>query len=86
MPDQSPLSLRDALAKQLRLTRLRHRLTQEKLAFLSGLHRNHVSLLERGLRSPTVDVLYRITSALGVKASSLLASAEGRTKSEKSNG
>jgi len=55
---------------------MERQLTQEKLAFLAGLHRNYISLLERGCKSPTVDVLHRLAFALSVRASTLLASAE----------
>jgi transcriptional regulator with XRE-family HTH domain len=43
---------------------------------MSGLHRNYISLLERGLRSPTVDVLERLAQALGMTPSALIAGAE----------
>jgi transcriptional regulator with XRE-family HTH domain len=86
MPKHPPLSLRAALAKRLRLLREERQLTQEKLAFLAGLHRNYISLLERGQKSPTVDVLHRLARALGVKASALLASAEECAPPEKSHG
>jgi transcriptional regulator with XRE-family HTH domain len=86
MSDRPELTLRAALAKQLRLLREERQLTQERTAFLAGLHRNYISLLERGLKSPTVDVLHRLGRALGVNPSALLASAEERTFSKKSNG
>jgi transcriptional regulator with XRE-family HTH domain len=85
MPDRSSHSLRMGLARQIRLLREDRQLTQEKLAFHAGLHRNYVSLLERGLKSPTVDVLHRLARALAVKASTLLASAEEGIHPETSN-
>jgi transcriptional regulator with XRE-family HTH domain len=50
--------------------------SQEELAARSGLHRTYISFLERGMKSPTVDVLMRLGTALGVRASHLLAEAE----------
>jgi len=70
--------LRTALARELRLQRLKCNMTQEQVAYKSGLHRNHISLLERGMRSPTVDALVRLANALLDKPSSLLARAEAR--------
>jgi transcriptional regulator with XRE-family HTH domain len=69
-------TLRQALAERLRGLRRRAGITQEKLAFLAGLHPTYVSMLENGRKSPTVDILERVARALGVKASAIVASAE----------
>lgn len=42
-------------------------LTQEKLAELSQLHSNYISLLERGKRKPTIDTIFKIANALNMK-------------------
>ena len=49
------------LGRELRKARLKAGLSQEKLAFSAGIDRTYVSLLENGHKSPTVDVLIRIT-------------------------
>jgi transcriptional regulator with XRE-family HTH domain len=72
--------LRQALADTLRRARLNRKLSQEKIASLCGLHRTHISLLERGEKSPTVDTLERVANALGEKPSALLAVAEQAAK------
>ena len=60
-------------------------LSQEDLAFSSGLHRTSISLIELGKKSPTVETLARIAKALGVKPSKLLAAAERKlARSDKS--
>lgn len=46
--------------------------SQEYLAEATSLHRTYISQLERGLKSPSVRVLYRIATALGVSMSVLL--------------
>ncbi|MEW6495915.1 MAG: helix-turn-helix transcriptional regulator [Cyanobacteriota bacterium] len=46
--------------------------SQEHLAEVANLHRTYISQLERGLKSPSVRVLYQITTALGVTMSALL--------------
>jgi transcriptional regulator with XRE-family HTH domain len=50
--------------------------TQEVLAGRAELHRTQISLLERGLRSPGLDVVVRLIGALGVEPNDLL---EGTT-------
>ena len=40
--------------------------SQELLGFESGLTRAYISLLERGQRSPTLNSIFRIASALNV--------------------
>jgi transcriptional regulator with XRE-family HTH domain len=47
-------------------------LSQEKFAELSDHHRTYIGLFERGERSPNVETLQRVATALGVKASDLL--------------
>jgi transcriptional regulator with XRE-family HTH domain len=51
-------------------------LTQEGLAERAGVHRTYVSMLERGQKSPTLDVLFRIAGALEVRASVLISRVE----------
>ncbi|MBI2254733.1 MAG: helix-turn-helix transcriptional regulator [Proteobacteria bacterium] len=47
-------------------------LSQEELAFESGIHRTYISGVERGVRNPTVTVLQRIAKALKVPVAALL--------------
>ncbi len=47
-------------------------MTQEELAAKADLHPTYISLLERNRKSPTLDSLFRICKALGIKASSLI--------------
>lgn len=46
--------------------RERRGLTQDVLSGLAGLDRTHYSKLERGLRTPTLDTLFKIGQALDV--------------------
>ncbi len=41
-------------------------LTQEKLAELAGYDRTYISLIERGLRKPTVQALFNLSKPLGI--------------------
>jgi transcriptional regulator with XRE-family HTH domain len=42
------------------------RITQEELAERAGLHPTYVSMVERGVRNPTLDTAARIAKALKV--------------------
>ena len=53
-------------------------LTQEKLAFEAELDRTYISQLERDLKSPTLETLFRICDALDVNASDLIAAVESK--------
>ena len=55
----------------LRSIRLERGLTQEELAVLSGFHRTYISLVERGLKSPSVRAVVRFSDALRVRPSTL---------------
>lgn len=48
-------------------------LSQEQLAFECGLHRTYISQLERGMKSPTVRVLFAIAKALKTEPQKLIA-------------
>ena len=54
------------VARQIRILRKRRNLSQAELAEASGLSRNTLSLLERGLTSPTVSTLKRLAIAMGI--------------------
>ena len=56
--------------------RERKGLTQDVLSGLAGLDRTHYSKLERGLRSPTLDTLFKIGHALDVPPHIILKSIE----------
>lgn len=41
-------------------------LTQEDLAIKSDLDRTYISLIERGMRQPTITTLFRLSTALEI--------------------
>ena len=67
------------LGQELRRAREEAGLTQETLADKAGVHRTYVSLLERGKKSPTVAMLFRLCRVLAVRPSTLLARVESRS-------
>lgn len=56
----------ETVGKVIRRFRKAKGLSQEVLSGLAGLDRTHYSKIERGLRSPTIDTLFRIAQALDV--------------------
>lgn len=65
-------SARRVFAANLRAVRLRHGLTQEALAELSGLHRTYVGSVERGERNVSIDNMESLAHALDVQVADLL--------------
>ncbi|WP_144939500.1 helix-turn-helix domain-containing protein [Pseudomonas alabamensis] len=65
-----------AFSKILRERRKQAGLTQEKLALEADVQRNYVSLIERGVHQPTINIIFKLAAALGCKASDLLADVE----------
>jgi len=78
MPSESPQAGRPqrALALAIRESRRRQNLTQEQVALAVGSHPAEISSLESGRRNPTYAALLKISRALGVAPSELLALAE----------
>jgi transcriptional regulator with XRE-family HTH domain len=60
--------------------RRRAGLTQEQLSFRAGLSRPYVSQLERELKSPTVETLFRICDALQVSAADIVGRVDAARK------
>ncbi len=51
-------------------------ISQEELAKRAGIHRTYVSQLERGLKSPTLPILFDIAHSLNIQASFLVVELE----------
>lgn len=57
--------LKVSIGSVLRSKREDLRISQEKVAERAGVDRTYISILERGLKSPTVETLEKICAALG---------------------
>nr|WP_157346596.1 helix-turn-helix transcriptional regulator [Bradyrhizobium pachyrhizi] len=64
--------LRDVLAKNMRQLRAARGLSQEELAYESGMNRTYLSAVERAERNVSVDNIARIAKGLGVEPWKLL--------------
>jgi transcriptional regulator with XRE-family HTH domain len=56
----------------LRDIRERRKISQERLALEGGFDRTYISLIERGINSPTIRMLVRIAGMLNVPASKIV--------------
>ncbi|OIR17697.1 PAS fold protein [mine drainage metagenome] len=56
----------------IKKVRLEHGFTQEKLASQSGLERTFISMLERGIKQPSLKTISSLAKAVGLKNSELL--------------
>ena len=61
-----------ALGERVRAERLRRKLTLDDLAARAGVSRSMISAVESGGKAPTIVVLHRIASGLGITMSRLM--------------
>jgi transcriptional regulator with XRE-family HTH domain len=62
----------EVFGKVLRELRTERGISQEKLAEYCDLDRTYISLLERGLRQPTITTVFKIAKAIKIKPSELI--------------
>ena len=70
------ISLEQSFAEVLKDLRVKSGLSQESLAYESDLDRSFISMLERGLKQPTLTTLFTLCKALNVKPSEVIKSIE----------
>ncbi len=58
------MNVRALFGKNLRKARLSKGLSQEQLAFNTGLHRTYIGGIERGERNPTIENVAKLALAL----------------------
>ena len=64
------------LGREIARLRKRIGLSQEELGFRADVHRTYISQLERGLKSPTLSMILKLSRALKASASKLVATVE----------
>jgi transcriptional regulator with XRE-family HTH domain len=72
-----------AFGQALREMRKGRKISQEQLAFDSGFDRTYVSMVERGVRSPTIRSLVRLAEVLQVPSSEIVLRMEALLKNAK---
>lgn len=55
-------------------------ISQEALSGLADIGRTHLSAIERGERKPTLETLYRLSTAMGVTMSTIVEAVEREMK------
>lgn len=76
MLGNAPIAPNVALGRALRGLRQAAGLSQEQLGLEAGVQRNFISLIETGQNQPTINTIFKLAGALGIKASDLVAAAE----------
>jgi transcriptional regulator with XRE-family HTH domain len=66
------MDMRRLVGRNVLRIRKNKRITQERLAEISGFSQQYISGLEKGLRNPTVVTVYELSVALGVNYIDLL--------------
>jgi len=66
------INIQKKFGEKLKEIRTQKGLSQEKLAFKSGLHRTYISDIERGARNVSLVNIEKIAKALGISNSELL--------------
>lgn len=67
-PQLDPIIVGRVIAK----FRVKKGMTQEVLSGFADIAREHLAMIERGERKPTLETLYRISCALEVKMSAII--------------
>ena len=67
------MDARELVAWNVRRIRVLRGISSERLAADCGVDRAYVSRIERGVANPTIDVLGKVASVLGVALAELLA-------------
>jgi len=65
-----------AFGKVLRERRKLAGLTQERLALDADIQRNYVSMIERGVNQPTINIVFKLAAALGCRPAELITDVE----------
>lgn len=66
------MNMDNFFGKDLKLLRRDKCITQAELAHATHLNRTYISMLERGLRHPSLETVLKISHALGVNAGDLV--------------
>jgi XRE family transcriptional regulator, regulator of sulfur utilization len=78
----SKKDLARAFGEVLRIVRTQRGISQDQLSLLVETVRTYPSLLERGLRAPTLVMVLRLAEGVGVTPESLIAETVARLKGD----
>lgn len=66
-------------AQILGILRTQKGLSQERLAWRAGLARSHYAMIESGAKRPSIETLWKIAGALGMRLSAIMKLVEQHT-------
>ncbi|WP_051204644.1 helix-turn-helix domain-containing protein [Butyrivibrio sp. VCD2006] len=64
------------IGNRIRFHRKERKISQEELALQSELHPSYIGQLERGVKTPSIDTIYKITKSLDITMSDFLKNIE----------
>ncbi|MCX5883308.1 MAG: helix-turn-helix transcriptional regulator [Deltaproteobacteria bacterium] len=79
------MKLEQAFGQILREYRKKANLSQEKLAQESDLDRTYISLLERGLRQPSITTVFQLSTALKISSTEIISALEAMFNEDPEN-
>ena len=74
-----------AFGKVLRRFRKDKKYSQERLASESGLDRTYISLLERGIRQPSLASILQLSKALNISSGKIISAVEAMLDEDSAN-
>ena len=74
--------LKDVFGQELRRARNDAGISQEKLALQVGLDRTYISMLERGLRQPTLTTIFLLCPALKLSSVDMMMRVQDRVNED----
>ncbi len=77
------MTIEKAFGLTLKELRQEKGLSQEALASYSGFHRTYISLLERGIKSPSLSTLDRLSHALDISLTQFVDAIEKHTTTKR---
>ncbi|MGB9791148.1 MAG: helix-turn-helix domain-containing protein [Thermacetogeniaceae bacterium] len=75
-------NIQKIVGENIRLLRRSKKMSQEKLAEMTGVSGSYIGYLERGERTPSLDLLAKIADALGVELVTLLTPSDDAANQE----
>ena len=66
------MSFSQIFGQILKEIRIEKKLSQEELGFNSGYHRTYISLLERGKKNPSLQVVFQLAVCLDITPSAFI--------------
>jgi len=64
--------IRKEIGEKIKKVRKAKKLEQVDISAIAGINRSYYGKIEKGLANPSVDKLYKIIKALGIKSSDIL--------------